>query len=147
MNGYWRHCICSVMPALWLVACGGSYHGLPAGAQVGTSPPPGGADAFFRDRVQPRLEFCRTCHIPGGIGDVDAGEDFLLSNDPSEDYAMLFGSWERLGGNNPLSRILTMSSGEETPHSGGAPWPPGSAAYEDVSVQLACFESGACPPP
>ncbi|MFP5305430.1 MAG: hypothetical protein ACLGI7_06355, partial [Gammaproteobacteria bacterium] len=112
-----------------VAACGGTYDGSvaatpPAGAGGGA----GSADELFAKQVQPRLDFCRSCHVPGGVADVENGRDFALSTDRSQDLARFRASWERLGGNNPTSRILLMASGQETPHSGGAPWPQGSDA-------------------
>ncbi|WP_162932567.1 putative rubber dioxygenase RoxC [Solimonas sp. K1W22B-7] len=126
---------------------------LAAGCAPGRSDPAsgggsGGATArsmeeHFSGKVQPQLDFCRTCHIPGGVADVEDGHDFMLSASKSQDMANLRASWERLGKNNPTSRILLMSSGQETPHSGGAPWPVGSAQYRNMEILLKCFESPA----
>nr|WP_162932195.1 hypothetical protein [Solimonas sp. K1W22B-7] len=96
-------------------------------------------EEHYTRNVQPSLDFCRSCHVPGGIGDVDTGRKFQLSSNRAEDLANLKASWERLGGNNPTSRILLMASGQETPHSGGAPWPKDSAAYRNMSILLQCF--------
>ncbi|HSW11868.1 MAG TPA: hypothetical protein VLI06_03440 [Solimonas sp.] len=99
-------------------------------------------EEHFSGKVQPQLEFCRTCHIPGGVADVEDGHDFMLSTNKSQDLVNLKASWERLGKNNPTSRILLMSSGQETPHTGGAPWPVGSAPYKNMEILLKCFENG-----
>ncbi len=124
-----------------LMACdGGQYAGEVGGAGAGATAPEG--DSHFAQKVQPRLEFCRTCHVPDGVADVPGGRDFALSPDADEDYLRLQASWQRLGGNNPVSRILRMASGQETPHSGGEPWPPHSEAYADVEQLLDCFERG-----
>ncbi|HEX4895351.1 MAG TPA: hypothetical protein VFV11_03370, partial [Solimonas sp.] len=41
-----------------------------------------------------------------------------------------------------VSRILRMPSKTDTrPHSGGYPWPEGSAAYRDMAILLACFQN------
>ncbi|AXQ28281.1 hypothetical protein D0B54_06115 [Solimonas sp. K1W22B-7] len=102
-------------------------------------------EEHFSGRVQPNLDFCRTCHVPGGVADVENGHDFMLSSSRSQDLANLRASWERLGRNNPTSRILLMSSGQEMPHTGGAPWPVGSAQYRNMEILLKCFENpGAC---
>lgn len=134
-----------------LLGCGGNYSGAvvddsltqPADPSPAPSPPPGGGptsdeDRFFAERVQPRLDFCRTCHVPDGVADVPDGERFLLDPDPAQDATRLQQSWQQLGGNNPVSRLLTMASGEEE-HSGGAPWPQNSQAYIDVRAQLRCY--------
>ncbi|HEY0975504.1 MAG TPA: hypothetical protein VGE57_13500, partial [Solimonas sp.] len=60
---------------------------------------------------------------------------------PGNDLAALRASWEALGGNNPISRILLMASGQERPHSGGQPWAKDSAPYRDVATLLQCFEN------
>lgn len=93
---------------------------------------------LFSERVQPRLGYCRTCHVPDGLGDVPDGRLFQLSGDPAQDAAKLKASWEALGGAaSPPSRILRMASGTDTrSHSGGAPWPVGSAAYVEMAALL-----------
>ncbi|MEQ1439123.1 hypothetical protein AAG565_07150 [Fontimonas sp. SYSU GA230001] len=131
---------------LGLSACAGEYSGTQGGG--GAAPGPGGGatgsvEEFFAQRVQPRLAFCRSCHVPGGIADVEGGRQFMLSSNAAQDLANLRASWERLGGNNPTSRILRMASGAETPHSGGQPWPAGSDAYQDMQTLLRCFENPA----
>ncbi|HEY0974747.1 MAG TPA: hypothetical protein VGE57_09665, partial [Solimonas sp.] len=60
---------------------------------------------------------------------------------PGNDLAALRASWEALGGNNPISRILLMASGQERPHSGGQPWAKDSAPYRDVDTLLTCFDN------
>src|SRR5437868_2971669 len=58
-------------------------------------------DELFTKSVQPRLEFCRTCHVPGGVaGTNDDGKLFMLSSDHSQDFDNLRASWQALGGNN-----------------------------------------------
>lgn len=95
--------------------------------------------ANFASTVQPHLDFCRTCHVPGGVGDVADGKRFMLSSNAGQDAAMLRASWEALGGNNPTSRILLMASGQES-HSGGVQWPKDSVAYKNVSALFASYE-------
>ncbi|MFP5307588.1 MAG: hypothetical protein ACLGI7_17430, partial [Gammaproteobacteria bacterium] len=134
-----RALLCSAALAL-LGACGGEYSGSDTGTASGGGGPTGAdLDAHFAQKVQPALAFCRSCHVPGGIADVENGRLFQLSSDASQDFANLRASWERLGGNNPTSRILLMASGQETPHSGGAPWPQGSASYTNMHIVLQCF--------
>ena len=139
------------MPAVLLAcavlsACGGEY----GGVDESTTEPPGGGDtgggtvascdALFT-RVQPRLHFCRNCHVPGGVADVADGNAFMLSGNPADDLTKLRASWETLGRNdNGSSRILKMASGTDArSHSGGAPWPVGSAAYQDMDALLKGF--------
>jgi len=135
------------LPALLLLAlaagCGGGYSGGPASGGSGGSGG-GGSQArsmeeFFGQSVQPQMDFCRSCHVPGGIADVDKGRQFQLGSDRTQDLARLKASWERLGGNTPTSRLLLMASGQETPHTGGAPWAQGSAAYTNMEILLKCF--------
>lgn len=126
-----------------LAACSGDYSGGTAsgggGGGGGEGARAASMEALFSDQVQPRLDFCRTCHVPGAAADVEDGRDFQLSSDRGADLANLETSWERLGGNDPTSRILLMASGQETPHTGGAPWPEGSAAYDAMATLLGCF--------
>ena len=125
--------------ALWLTGCGGGRSDA-LGDDDGQAR---SLETHFSDRVQPGLDFCRSCHVPGGIGDVENGREFMLGPDRSRDLQNLKASWERLGGNNPTSRILLMASGQETPHSGGAPWPVGSVQYRNMEILLKCFENPA----
>ena len=141
---------CAALLSLPLVmllgACSGNYGG--GDAAQGTpvdSPQPRSVQEHFSRNVQPRLEFCRTCHTPDGVANVENGRDFMLSTRAAEDLENLEASWTRLGGNNPVSRILKMASGQETPHSGGMPWAPGSEAYKAMEVLLKCFaDSSGC---
>ncbi|MES0873885.1 putative rubber dioxygenase RoxC [Sinimarinibacterium thermocellulolyticum] len=130
-----------------LAACSGDYSGSTGGGNAGPSPGGGdlrGLEDFYAQRIEPRLAFCRTCHVPGGVADVEDGRRFMLGQRPGNDYALLRASWEALGGNNPESRILLMASGRDArSHSGGAPWPQGSDAYRDMAIMLGCFEQPA----
>ncbi len=135
------HALSLLLAGLLLGGCSGDYSG---GTATGDSAGAGAVaprsmDEHFSGNVQPTLSFCRTCHVPGGAGDVEDGRDFQFSANGGNDLADLRDSWQRLGGNNPTSRILLMASGEEKPHSGGAPWPQGSAMYRNMEVILKCF--------
>ncbi|MDP3858663.1 MAG: hypothetical protein Q8Q73_12965 [Stagnimonas sp.] len=136
-----RQRLLSLLLLSLLAACAGDYSGsTEAGGDGGTPTAAAGSmEEFFGKNAQPRLDFCRSCHVPGGIADVEDGRSFVLSATREQDLANLKLSWERLGGNNPSSRILRMASGQETPHSGGAPWAAGSGAYRAVEVVLQCF--------
>ncbi|HEY1075389.1 MAG TPA: hypothetical protein VGE51_01775, partial [Fontimonas sp.] len=130
--------------ALLLSACAGEYDGGVAGGGNGPDPTGGSftsVNEFYTQRIEPRLAFCRTCHLPGKVADVEDGRLFMLSPDGSNDFAALKASWEALGGNKPTSRILLMASGQELPHSGGQPWAQGSAPYNDMATLLRCFEN------
>jgi hypothetical protein len=145
-----------VAGALALAACGGAEYGGEVAA-AGTTPGGGGGGTvascadLFSQRVQPRLEFCRNCHVPGGVADVTDGNAFMLSATPADDATKLRASWETLGRNDAgVSRILKMASGTDAKkHSGGAPWPVGSVPYQDMEKMLrgyvdpaACVISG-----
>lgn len=144
--GMRKHIRLGLLPIVAVMAaCTGDYSGDVAGGDTGVNPGGGGGkfatpEQFFTERVQPRLEFCRNCHVPGGIADVTDGRELMLGA-PAEDFGMLRAAWEILGGNtNPPSRILRMASGTDArSHSGGAPWPEGSAPYQDMAVMLQCF--------
>jgi len=134
---------CLLLGALLLLgACSGGYGGRSDGQASSSSNDQrfSNSEQFFTARVQPRLELCRSCHVPQGVADTDAGRRMMLSADKGQDLANLKGSWQAMGGNNPLSRILVMASGQQS-HTGGTPWPGESAAYKDVAVMLACFET------
>ena len=133
-----------------LAACGGAEYG---GEVAQTHPPPvsggGGTgsaadcDALFA-RVQPRLAFCRSCHVPDGVADVDAGRAFQLEADSSRDGERLRAAWLAVGEHEGVSRILTMASATDArSHSGGAPWPAGSAAYREMDALLQGFATPA----
>ncbi len=131
--------------ALLFAGCSGEYDGGVAGGGGNGPGTSGGSfsgvNDFYAKRIEPRLAFCRTCHVPGGVADVEDGRLFMLSPDGANDFAALKASWEVLGGNNPTSRILLMASGQELPHSGGQPWPQGGSPYNDMSTLLKCFGS------
>lgn len=128
---------------LLLAACGG-YSGAPAGGSA-DSGSGGGASGFSTPqsfasaRVTPGLGFCRSCHVPGGVADTAEGRRMMLSPSSAEDYAKLNASWDRLGRGVDNNLILLDASGQHA-HSGGAPWPAGSAAYEDMKTLLGCWE-------
>lgn len=131
----------AVASAVLMSACSGDYSGGTATGEPGPGPGSGSTDmnGFFAKSVQPRLDFCRSCHIPEGLaGQNPDGQDFMLSGNRAEDLENLRSSWVRLGENNPTSRILLMASGQEK-HSGGAPWPVGSDAYKAMDALLKCF--------
>ncbi|AXQ30509.1 hypothetical protein D0B54_18290 [Solimonas sp. K1W22B-7] len=138
--------------ALLVSACGDYSSRVESGTPTGGNGGGGTAAVkncteLFAGRVQKRMDFCRTCHIPGGAADVPDGKLFQLTQDRSQDYANLRASWDRLGRNdNGKSRILKMASGTDTrSHTGGTPWPVGSDAYKEMDAQLLGFvDAGAC---
>ncbi len=126
--------------AMLLAGCAGEYEGSAGGGGGGGPDSSGGSysgvDDFYAKRIEPRIAFCRTCHVPGGVADVEDGRLYMLTPTGSGDLAALRASWEVLGGNNPTSRILLMASGQELPHSGGQPWAQGSSPYQDMATLL-----------
>ena len=128
-----------------LGACSGDYSG-EAGGDNGDPTPSGGTftseRALFDARVQSTLDFCRTCHVPDGVADTDDGRRFMLAREAQQDYALLRASWEALGRGVEDNLILQHASGGE-PHSGGAPWPVGSAPYINMRILLGCWNNPA----
>lgn len=96
--------------------------------------------SLFDVAVAATLGDCRPCHLPGRLADTDSGRNFLLATDPSGDRDALKASWTKLGGGTDDNPLLAKASGADTGgHSGGAPWPKGSPAYEDMRLLLACW--------
>lgn len=138
------HMLAPLLAALLLAACGGANPNQPGGltpvSPVADGTAPKNCDELLTKKVQAPLAFCRTCHIPSGIGDVEDGRDFMLSSNSAEDMVKLKAAWETLGRNNPTSRILLMASGQDPKkHTGGSPWPKNSAAYADMAHLLEGF--------
>ncbi len=142
--------------AIALSACKGEYRsggGAGSKSQTGTSGSDGSSGSsdsfatprdFFAARVQPSLEFCRTCHVPGGVADTDKGRRFMLSRNATEDYDRLQASWEALGKGVETNRILLKPSGQDPePHSGGTPWPKNGPAYANMKILLSCWDKPA----
>jgi len=133
--------------SLLMAGCGG-YSGAPDDGSTGSS---GGSTSFSSPqdfaaaRVTPGLGFCRSCHVPGGVADTEAGRRMMLASDASQDYANLQTSWDQLGRGVESNLILLNASGQHV-HSGGAPWPQDSAAYKDMKTLLGCWnDPSACP--
>jgi len=133
----------SLVGIILLAACSGNYDGGTANGGSGPTEPAefANVDEFFKARVEPTLSYCVSCHVDGGVADTTEGARMRLSTDRSQDMALLRTSWEAMDRNNPVSRILLMSSGQADPHSGGSPWPQSSNAYRDMRVVLSCFEN------
>lgn len=136
-----------------LLAGCGSAGDYTVGSEGGSDENSGGSidardcSTLFTGHVQPRLDFCRNCHVPSGVADVEDGRDFMLSQDEGQDLANLRAAWEILELDaQGRSRILTMASGTDPKsHTGGAPWPEGSRAYRAMDAQLRGFaDPSAC---
>jgi hypothetical protein len=82
--------------------------------------------------LEPTLNECRTCHVPGGLA---AGTRVLLSANPSEDETNLFASWQRVG-----ALLLSIPSlADAGTHPGGDLLPAGGVAYQQMSALLTAF--------
>ena len=120
-----RHSLLAMVVAGFVSACGGGGSGGGAQGQgdggnggSGGGSPIGEPDVFFEQRLQTAVAFCRTCHIPGAVADSDEGRRFMLSSNPSNDYDLLYASWQALGGGVDSSLILIEASDDSEPHSG-----------------------------
>ena len=67
----------------------------------------------------------------------------MLSQDSSQDYDRLMGSWTALGKGVATSKLLTNPSDPAQGHTGGQPWPQTSQAYAAMQVLLSCWDSPA----
>ncbi|HEY0973100.1 MAG TPA: hypothetical protein VGE57_01245, partial [Solimonas sp.] len=100
IEGAWRRRWAASAMALLLSACAGDYSGESGGGGGGPTPGGGGnfsnVESFYKARVEPRIAFCRTCHVPDGVANVDDGRLFMLGAHPGNDLAALRASWEAL---------------------------------------------------
>lgn len=146
-----RSWLVTAVLVLLLTGCGGgSYDGGTSNAgNINGGGGGGGGESttteqFFANSVQPSLGFCLTCHVQGGVADTDKGRRFMLSSNSAEDFVNVHASWEMLGKGVETNRILTKSSNTDVePHSGGAPWPKGGPAYNNMKIVLACWDNPA----
>jgi endo-cleaving rubber dioxygenase len=138
----------SIALVLTLVACGGgSSGGVASGSSSENVTNNNGeqsftnAEDFFVARMAPRMDFCRTCHIPGGVADVEDGKRFMLSANSHDDYLNTQAAWQALGGGVENNRLIVENADNSEPHSGGKSWPVGSDAYNDMVTLLSCWDS------
>ncbi len=133
--------------SLLLSACSGNYSGGTATAGNNGSGDPGTpsktVQEFFGKSTQSNLNFCRTCHVPGGVADTADGKLFMLSTDSSQDYNNVYNSWIALDKGVETNKILTNPSDPAQHHSGGQPWPVGSQPYNAMKVVLGCWDDPA----
>ena len=131
----------TVALACGLAACAGDYSGetepMPPAAGGGES----GGD-HFAAQVQPRLDYCRTCHVPGGVADTDEGRRLLLAPSGAGDRDRIHAAWVAMGEGVEGHPLLTEPGDPAEPHSGGKPWPAGSAGHVAMRTLLDCFEAG-----
>jgi len=140
-----RHCrsrlaIVGVAVGTLLSACGSGGGGSGSGSSGGSAAKD--EQSHFTANVAPNLEFCRSCHVPGGVADTDAGKRFMLGTSKSQDYNLLKTSWTALGKGVESNLILQNASGEHT-HTGGAPWAKGGAPYNNMKILLGCWDNPA----
>lgn len=103
--------------------------------------PPTSTKEFFNTNVKPSLAVCRNCHLPNGIANTSdqPNRRFVLATDAAQDYDALQASWVTLGKGVDTNLLLLKPSVQ--PHSGGQPWPKGSAGYVSMKTLLSCWES------
>lgn len=99
---------------------------------------------FFNNAVQPHLDFCRTCHIPGGVADIGTAQPeyqnrFLLSGNVDLDYDNLNKAWTDMGMGVESNPLLKKPSDIAEAHSGGQPWPLTSNPYVSMQQLLTCW--------
>lgn len=95
---------------------------------------------MFNARIAPHMDFCRTCHVSGGLADTDEGRRFQLLADKSQDYNRVNDAWLALGQGVESNPLIVENSDYNEPHSGGKTWPKGSAAYTDMVSLLSCWD-------
>lgn len=100
-------------------------------------------EAFFARSLQPSLENCRSCHVPGELADkAEDGRGLMLSkSDTGSDYANVYAAWQSLGKGVDNNRLLTMPSEPAMGHSGGIPWPAGSNAHTALKSLMNCWDN------
>ncbi|MGH8429899.1 MAG: hypothetical protein ACREUF_05810 [Solimonas sp.] len=136
-----------VSSALLLCACGGGYSGGSSSDSENTgngSRKLASERELFDQRVQPQLDNCRSCHVPGGVADTDQGRRMMLSASKAEDYQHLKDSWTTLGRGVDTNRILLKASNTDPEaHTGGAPWPKDGDAYNNTKALFGCWDNPA----
>lgn len=100
---------------------------------------------FFNDKIDPQMQLCGVCHVPGGLADVDDGDGFLLYSGQSH-YDSFYDAWSVLGKGVITNRLLTMNSDPNLNHTGLQNWSKTSAIYSNVEKLLICWDRPAeCP--
>lgn len=140
----WLH-LCGGVMAMTATACTGEWPGAlsTSPALKAERPDPPGARDYFAANVQPALDYCRTCHIPGGTADADDGRLFMLAEqDTSADYDNVSLAWQALDEGVDSNRILLKASGQDPQsHSGGSPWTTDSEPYRHMRRILGCWQN------
>ena len=98
------------------------------------------SEELFSARIAPHMDFCRTCHVPGGIADTDEGKGFQLSGNDADDYDNVHSSWYGLGEGVETNPIIVENADNLEPHTGGKTWPKGSAVYADMVTLFSCWD-------
>lgn len=102
------------------------------------------AQAYFEEHVQPTLSYCKLCHGPGGVADVEGGRRFVLLANESLDFGLFYASWKALGRGIQNNPILTYNSDPATNHSGGKIWKNYLPIYDQVIAVFTCWETAQC---
>lgn len=111
------------------------------GGNGGGSGSGGGNDlnSFFVSNIQPSLDFCRTCHLPGGVADTPDGRGFMLGSS-ANDFNNVHSAWQGLGEGVTENEILLQTSEPSQNHTGGTPWKVDSAIYSAVATLFQCWD-------
>lgn len=102
------------------------------------------AQPYFEEHVQPTLDYCRLCHVPAGVADVDDGRRFILLPNSSLDFGLVYASWKALGRGVQENPILTYNSDSNEYHTGGKVWYSYLPIYEQVVAVFNCWENAEC---
>ncbi|MCG8316151.1 MAG: DUF11 domain-containing protein [Pseudomonadales bacterium] len=94
---------------------------------------------FFNTNINPQMQLCGTCHIPGGLADIEDGNGFILYSDRSH-YESFNDAWAVLGEGVSDNPLLTMNSDPALNHTGFQNWPTTSAIYSNVEKLLGCWD-------
>ena len=137
---------------LQVSGCGGDYSGeddtgggdVAAGLNATSSPIESADNSFaleeyFEQYVEPHMNYCGVCHVPGGVADTPEGDRFLLLGSQSH-YDSFEQAWMDLGGGVESNMLLVENSLASEPHSGGKTWPSSSEVYTRVATLLGCWD-------
>ena len=152
--------LCSAI-LLMLSGCGGGYSGTSNDAKgtaanltdntsssSGSSSTTTQADAlksFFDNHIEPSMQYCSACHVPGGIADTTTGKLFLLQPGQS-DYDSFQAAWNAMGKGVESNLLLRQNSDPAVAHTGGKTWPAQSQIHQQAqaSPRLATVLSLIC---
>ena len=146
--------LCSAI-LLMLSGCGGGYSGTSNdakgtaanltdnGSGTGSGATTTQADTlknFFDSHIEPSMQYCSACHVPGGIADTATGKLFLLQPGQS-DYDSFEAAWNAMGKGVDNNLLLRQNSDPSVAHTGGKTWPAQSQIHQDVATLLQCWDT------